>query len=439
MVFERGTSSSRNEAPLDDAPLLPQHSQSQPLSSPSKSFGNILIAIVGAGVLGLPYTFMKTGWLAGIIMLGTVAGLTYYCMMLLLWTKRKLEKEGYVKIGSFGDVAFTVSGPAGKATVDTMIVLSQAGFCVSYLIFIGNSLSSILSNPEPMLNSNYPLFPSTNRLFLGEYKILGMAAKTLFIWACFPFQVGLNAIRTLTHLAPLSIFADAVDIAAMVVVMAEDIVIYLNSSPHLRAFTSFGVIPYGIGVAIYAFEGIGMVVPLEVIADKKHKFGGILGLAILLITLTYGSFGALGYFAYGDATRDIITLNLGKSLVTDLVQLALSINLFFTFPLMMNPVHEVVESWFHAGQYSFLLRSLSVFLTTLVALLVPNFADFLSLVGSSVCCVLGFVLPAAFHMVACRKDCHKLQLIADVLIIFFGAVFAILGTISSVKSIFSPE
>lgn len=105
MVFEKGTSSTHS-LPREDSPLLPSYSQSGPLSSVPKSFGNILIAIIGAGVLGLPYTFMKTGWLAGIIMLGIVAGLTYYCMMLLVWTKRKLESDGHVKIGSFGDVGF---------------------------------------------------------------------------------------------------------------------------------------------------------------------------------------------------------------------------------------------------------------------------------------------------------------------------------------------
>lgn len=433
MVFEKGTSSSRS-LPREDSPLLPNHAQSGPLSSVPKSFGNILIAIVGAGVLGLPYTFMKTGWLAGLIMLGIIAGITYYCMMLLVWTKRKLESDGFVKIGSFGDVGFIVSGSVGKAMVDSMIVLSQAGFCVGYLIFIGNSLSSLMSESESKMDYN-SLRP---RLLAGS-KIFGIAAKPVFIWAVFPFQLGLNAIRTLTHLAPFSIFADVVDIAAMLIVMVEDVLQYMKNTPNLEAFTGFGMIPYGIGVAIYAFEGIGMMIPLEVEADKKHKFGQILGLAIVFIAVTYGGFGLLGYCAFGSGTRDIITLNMGRNWVTFIVQVALCLNLFFTFPLMMNPVHEVVESRVNGGQYSFFLRSLSVLLTTIVALLVPNFADFLSLVGSSVCCALGFVLPAAFHLIACRKDCSLGQVIADVLIIGFGMVFAVIGTISSVKQIFNSR
>lgn len=41
---------------------------------------------------------------------------------------------------------------------------------------------------------------------------------------------------------------------------------------------------------------------------------------------------------------------------------------------------------------------------SLVSLLVPNFADFLSLVGSSVCVVLGFVLPALFHLTVFKGE-----------------------------------
>ncbi|CDY52806.1 BnaCnng23450D [Brassica napus] len=43
---------------------------------------------------------------------------------------------------------------------------------------------------------------------------------------------------------------------------------------------------------------------------------------------------------------DIITANLGAGLISTIVQLGLCINLFFTFPLMMNPVFEIVERRF---------------------------------------------------------------------------------------------
>ncbi|PHT27059.1 Amino acid transporter ANTL2 [Capsicum baccatum] len=77
-----------------------------------------------------------------------------------------------------------------------------------------------------------------------------------------------------------------------------------------------------------------------------------------------------------------------------------------------------------------------VLAVTLVALMVPNFADFLSLVGSSVCIVLGFVLPAMFHLIAFKKELVSHGLAFDVALVLMGAVFAVYGTYSSMLEIF---
>ncbi|GAA0143465.1 amino acid transporter [Lithospermum erythrorhizon] len=409
------------DVPREDTPLL---NNSHKTSSNFKTCANIFIAIVGAGVLGLPYSFKKTGWLMGTIMLFIVAFLTYYCMMLLVYSRRKIEfKLKVVKISSFGDLGYAVCGPVGRFAVDVMILLSQAGFCVSYMIFVANTLAYIF-------NYEYSM---------PEAKILGFTPKTVYIWACFPFQLGLNSIPSLTHLAPLSIFADVVDLGAMGVVMVEDVMIALQNRPLVQAFGGFSMFFYGLGVSVYAFEGIGMVLPLETETKDKARFGRILGIAMGFISLIYASFGVLGYFAFGEETQDIITTNLGQGLLSCFVQIGLCINLFFTFPLMMNPVYEVMERRFWEGKYSLFLRWMMVLVVSLVALLVPNFADFLSLVGSSVCIILGFVLPALFHLIAFKNDLGWIGLTTDVALILFGVVCAISGTWSSLAEIFSVK
>lgn len=212
MGFEAGSSSNALKAPSpprEDTPLL-GHSP-QALSSQAKTFANVFIAIVGAGVLGLPYSFKRTGWVMNLLMIFSVAALTHYCMMLLVYTRRKLESSnGFSKIASFGDLGLTVCGPTGRFLVDILIILSQAGFCVGYLIFIGNTLVDV---------GNL----STT--------ILGLAPKSFYIWGCLPFQLGLNSIASLTHLAPLSIFADVVDLGAIGVVMVEDVLVFFDTEP----------------------------------------------------------------------------------------------------------------------------------------------------------------------------------------------------------------
>jgi len=190
---------------------------------------------------------------------------------------------------------------------------------------------------------------------------------------------------------------------------------------------------------VYAFEGIGMVLPLELEAKYKDKFGRALGLAMGLISIMYGAFGLLGYMAYGEETKDIITTNLGTGVVSTLVQLGLAINLFFTFPLMMQPVYEVVERRLCSSRYSVWVRWATVLVVTLVALLVPNFADFLSLVGSSVCVVLGFVLPSLFHLQAFKNELSITRIVVDVLVFLIGVMIAITGTWTAVHEILTSK
>ncbi|TQD89195.1 hypothetical protein C1H46_025240 [Malus baccata] len=95
-----------------------------------------------------------------------------------------------------------------------------------------------------------------------------------------------------------------------------------------------------------------MVLPLESEAKDKDKFGKVLAWTMTFISLMYGfygSFGAFGYFAFGDQTKDMITANYGAGLISTLVKLGLVMNLFFTLPIMMNPVYEIVERLFWGG------------------------------------------------------------------------------------------
>ncbi|KAG6572176.1 Amino acid transporter AVT3B, partial [Cucurbita argyrosperma subsp. sororia] len=403
--------------PGENTPLL---GGGLPRSSQAKTFANVFISIVGAGVLGLPYAFKRTGWATSLIMLFSVAAVTYYCMMLLVYTRRKIVADGSSEVNSFGDLGFSVCGSFGRAIVDILIILAQTGFCVGYLVFIGNTLSNLFNSSTMALRSDF----------------LEASPKILYILGCLPFQLGLNSIKTLTHLAPLSIFADVVDLGAMGVVMVEDISVISKRRPPVEAFGGLSVFFYGMGVAAYSFEGIAMILPLESEMKNRDQFGKILGLSMAFIAALYGGFGVLGYFAFGQETNDVITSNMGPGLLSAIVKLGLCINLFFTMPLMMNPAYEIIERRFSRGRYCFWLRWLLVVMATLMAIWVPNFTDFLSLIGSGLCCSLGFVVPAFFHLLVFKDEMGWKGWCLDLLIVVSGTVLGVAGTVSAVEQMY---
>lgn len=109
-------SSSRmlNSPPAEETtPLI---DNTKPLSSHPKTLANVFIAIVGAGVLGMPYAFKRTGWIMGLLILSFIAASTTYCMTLLVQIRRKLDSydNGTTNISSFGDLGFAVCGTFGR-------------------------------------------------------------------------------------------------------------------------------------------------------------------------------------------------------------------------------------------------------------------------------------------------------------------------------------
>lgn len=54
-----------------------------------------------------------------------------------------------------------------------------------------------------------------------------------------------------------------------------------------------------VGFACYAFEGIGVVLPIMQVCECPEKFDGILVAALLTLTTIYIGFGELCYFTLG--------------------------------------------------------------------------------------------------------------------------------------------
>ena len=135
------------------------------------------------------------------------------------------------------------------------------------------------------------------------------------------------------------------------------------------------------------------------------------------------------------------------------MQLGLCLGLIFTFPIMLHPINEILEGKlkrvFHKPYNNdnsdsttsleklrmYISRATVVLVLAILATFVPAFGVFASLVGSTVCALLSFVLPAAFHL-KLYGPCLKLwQRALDYCVLLCGLFFAVYGTYNTVVGI----
>lgn len=213
-------------------------------------------------------------------------------LFLQVLCRDKLAAEGAsVEAKTYGDLGYKSFGTFGRYLTEFLILVAQSGGSVAYLVFIGQNLQSIFHE-------------------------FGLAVAS-FIFLLVPVEIGLSWIGSLSALAPFSIFADVCNVIAMGIVVKEDVLQVVRgefSFEQRTAITSnLGGLPFAGGMAVFCFEGFGMTLALENSMQDRAKFPRLLAQTFGGITLVYTLFGFFGYMAYGDETRDIVTLSLPRN------------------------------------------------------------------------------------------------------------------------------
>lgn len=416
-----------------------------------KIFANIFISFIGAGILGMPHAFKEAGAIEGSVIMAIIGTLSVKAMLLIIDCKNKItwkkldrlqngsvissegsvaleEKELLMTVENgdtvsmdkvkeeiqshhheidYGDLGYYALGNSGRAIVDLSIVISQIGFSCAYLIFISDTLNN--------------LFP--------------IMSRHQFLMSLLPPLAILVNFRHLKKLAVFSLFADFANAFAYCVVFWFDFAHFEKVQIHPQIARISGL-PFFLGVAIYCYEGAGLILSLEAscASDSKDKFRTVFKVTLFLVTTLYIGFGACGYLSFGETTAQMITLNLPEGPFPAVVQLCLCFSLFFTYPIMMFPVALLLEKKLlpDGGRNSYypgsVLRACIVVLTGIVVLCIPNFSTLMAFFGSSCCTLLGFILPGVFHLRIFEGHLTKWELLIDIFIIFIGLVGAVIGT-----------
>ena len=103
-------------------------------ASVTQTYFNMLKCFIGIGILATPAAVQTVGIVGGCFGIITCGLLNMYTMKMQIACKEKVGSH----ISSYSELGLAVLGPRGQQFIDLCITISQFGFCIAYLIFIGN-------------------------------------------------------------------------------------------------------------------------------------------------------------------------------------------------------------------------------------------------------------------------------------------------------------
>ncbi|SMQ52512.1 unnamed protein product [Zymoseptoria tritici ST99CH_1A5] len=362
----------------------------------------LLKSFVGTGVLFLPRAYLNGGMLFSNIVLLGIAALSYYCFILLVSVRLKVQC-------SFGDMGQRIFGNYFRNFINFSLVISQIGFSSAYIVFVAENLRAfVLAVTRCKTDIN-----------IG---IMILIQMVIFL--------PLSLYRNINQIQKLALLADLFILLGLIYVYFYDVKTIVkqggigdieNFNPEYWTLL--------IGTAIFTFEGVGLVIPIQSGMADPRKFPKVMGTVMIIVTVVFISAGALSYAAYGSKTKTVILLNMPQDdKLVNAVQFIYSLAILLSTPLQIYPAIEITSQqlFSRTGKYNpwikwkkNIFRFFMVALCATIAWAGANDLDkFVSLVGSFACIPLVYIYPPLMHYRAvATKNWHR---VVDVFLVIFG-------------------
>jgi len=395
---------------------------------------HLLKGNLGTGILAMPNAIKNSGLIVGNLGLVVMAFICIHCMHILVKTSHELcRRTGLPSLG-FSDVAetsFATSSssllqklaPWVRTTINLFLCITQLGFCCVYFVFVSRNLEQVFDYYYGVLDYHW-------------YMLIILVPMCCLV-----------SIRNLKYLAPISMLANLLQFGGLGIIfyyLLQD----LSYTWDVKYVASLQQLPLYFGTAIYAFEGIGVVLPLEnqmKTPQEMKGWNGVLNTAMVIVSCMYISTGYFGYMRYGENVKGSITLNLPvNEFLAILVKLSMSLSIFFSYALQFYVPVDILLPFFQRRVSQerhllaeYFLRYFLVLFTFGLAAAIPQLDLFISLVGAVSSSTLALMAPPLIDTVTYwqSNSMSKLRIAKNCGIFLFGFTGFLTGTYASLVKI----
>ncbi|KAL5748286.1 hypothetical protein ACOSQ2_025583 [Xanthoceras sorbifolium] len=394
------------------------------------AFHNVT-AMVGAGVLGLPYAMSQLGWGPGVAVMVLSWVITLYTLWQMVEMHEMVQGKRFDRYHELGQHAF--GEKLGLWIVVPQQLMVEVGVNIVYMITGGNSLKKFHDTVCPNCKD-----------IKTSYFIM-IFASVHFI---------------LSHLPSFNSIA-GVSLAAAVMSLSYSTIAWVASAhkgvqPGVdygpkastttgRVFHFFGAL----GDVAFAFAGHNVVLEIQASIpstperpSKKPMWKGVV-VAYIVVALCYFPVALVGYWAFGNKVEDNVLLSLEKPRwLVATANMFVVVHVIGSYQVFAMPVFDMVESFLVMKMHfkpskilRFCIRNLYVALTMFLAVTFPFFGGLLSFFGGFAFAPTTYYLPCIIWLAIYKPRKFSLSWITNWICIVLGVILMVLGPIGGLREI----
>ncbi|KAM7000474.1 proton-coupled amino acid transporter 1 isoform 1-T2 [Tautogolabrus adspersus] len=435
--------------PSPPGPSRPQRNYERIGERTGTSFCQTLIHLlkgnIGTGLLGLPLAVKNAGLVLGPVSLLCMGVVAVHCMRMLVQCSHHLGAKVNRPFLTYGEaVQYGMENVSwlrrqsqwGKQIVNLFLIITQLGFCCVYFVFLSDNIKQVVEAANATTFSCHMNLTNQTQVLVPSFD------SRLYMLCFLPPFILLVFTPNLKYLAPLSLMANLVMTASLILIYFYSLtnIPYPIDLPKVGRAKDY---PLFFGTAIFAFEGIGVVLPLENKMQRPQRFIPVLYFGMGIVTFLYISLGTIGYMCFGEHIGGSITLNLPNCWMYQAVKLLYCFGIFITFALQFYVPAEILippvlarvsERW--EKPVDLMLRTLLVIFTCALAILIPELDLVISLVGSVSSSFLALIFPPLLQILTFHTEgLSPLMTIKNVVISLIGLVGFLTGTYIAIEQI----
>ncbi|XP_059670007.1 lysine histidine transporter 1-like [Cornus florida] len=394
------------------------------------AFHNVT-AMVGAGVLGLPYAMAELGWGPGVAIMVVSWIVTLYTLWQMVEMHEMVPGKRFDRYHELGQQAF--GEKLGLWIVVPQQLLVEVSVNIIYMVTGGQSLKKFHDIVCPECKS------------IKQTYFIMIFASVHFVLSHLPNFNSISGVSLAAAVMSLS-YSTIAWSASVHKGVQEDVQYgYKAKSTSGTVFNFFAAL----GEVAFAYAGHNVVLEIQATIpstpekpSKGPMWRGVL-VAYIVVALCYFPVAFIGYWMFGNSVEDNILITLERPVwLIATANMFVVIHVIGSYQIYAMPVFDMIETvlvkklkFTPSFMLRFITRNVYVAFTMFLGMTFPFFGALLSFFGGFVFAPTTYFLPCVIWLIIHKPRKYSLSWFTNWTCIVLGVILMVLAPIGGLRRI----